>query len=118
MGQGNHSLIVDGWGETLGRLDAVLPDGRIVAEVIAFLREGTDAVPSGELYAFEEQIYIQEKILVSNKELKGGVALYAKFGLGPQFAQGRYTGISRGGTLKVMYSAEGNWVDEFYAPGP
>ncbi|AGP37430.1 hypothetical protein BE04_44010 [Sorangium cellulosum] len=116
MEQGDNALSVSGWDEAVRRLDAVLPDRAILAEVVEFLRGATEAVPDGERYASEDKIYIEEKILVSNKRLSGGVALYVKFVLGPRFSQGEYMGVSHGGTLKVMYDSEGRWLDEFYTP--
>lgn len=117
MGQGNGPRLgVAEWNETVQRLNAVLPDSRLVAEVIAFLRQGTEAVPDGALYASEDLIFIEERAVVCPTEPNRSVVLYAKLSLGPLFAQGRYTGLSRGGKLKVMYSAEGEWLDEFYTP--
>jgi hypothetical protein len=107
-----------GWDATVRRLDSILPDGKLLEDVVAFLQKATDAVPGGEKYASPEQIYIQEKILVSSKELKDGVVLYATFCLGPSFSAGGFTGMSVGGVLKVMYDGEGTWLDEFYTPGP
>ena len=54
--------------------------------------------------------------MVCSTEPIRGVVFYAKFSLGPLFSEERYTGVSRGGKLKVMYSAEGEWLDEFYTP--
>ena len=117
MGQSNRPRLAEAeWDETVRRLNAVLPDSRLVAEVVAFLRQGTEAVPDGEQYATEELIFIEERTVVCPTEPNRGVVLYAKFSLGPLFAQDRYTGVSRGGKLKVMYSAEGEWLDEFYTP--
>jgi hypothetical protein len=117
MGQGyGPRLGVAEWDETVRRLNAVLPDAKLLAEVVSFLREGTAAVPDGERYASAEQIFIEERTVVCSTEPDRGVVLYAKFSLGPLFADGRYTGVSQGGKLKVMYSAEGEWLDEFYTP--
>ena len=117
MGQGTGPRLgVAEWDETVRRVNAVLPDTQLVAEVIAFLRQGTEAVPDGERYASEELIFIEERSVVCYTEPIRRVVLYAKFSLGPLFSEGRYTGVSQGGKLKVMYSAEGEWLDEFYTP--
>jgi hypothetical protein len=116
MGQGHDPLGAAEWDDTVQRLNAVLPDARIVAEVIAFLRRGTEAVPDGARYASEALIFIDERTVVCPAEPERHVVLYARFCLGPLFANGRYTGVSQGGKLRVMYSADGNWLDEFYTP--
>jgi len=36
--------------------------------------------------------------------------------LNPTFQEGKYTGRSGSGTLKIMYDLEGRWLDEFYSP--
>jgi hypothetical protein len=110
-------LSAGGWDETVRRLSAVLPDEKILAEVIDFLRSHGEAVPGGERYASAEQLYIQEKTVVCSKEQEGGIVLYATVFLGPRFSDGRFTGGSSGGRLKVMYDAEGSWLDEFHTPG-
>lgn len=115
MGQGHDPRLgVAEWNETVRRLNAVLPDARLLAEVIAFLSEGTEAVPDGEKYASEERIFIEERTIVCPADPDRHVVLYARFSLGPLFENGRYTGVSQGGKLRVMYSADGEWLDEFY----
>jgi hypothetical protein len=117
MGQGDGPRLgAAEWDETVRRLKAVLPDARLIAEVIAFLQEGTEAVPDGARYASEDLIFLEERTLVCSNESDPRVVLYARFSLGPLFAGGRYTGVSEGGKLKVMYSADGEWLDEFYTP--
>ena len=105
---------MDEWDETVRRLNAALPDARLIAEVVSFLQAGPEAVPDGSRYAAADLIFIEERSLVCPNEPDRPVILYARFALGPLFANGRYTGVSEGGKLKVMYSAEGEWLDEFY----
>jgi hypothetical protein len=117
MGQGDRSRLGETeWDETIRRLNAVLPETRLIAEVISFLRAGTEAVLDGQRYASEELIFIEERTVVCAAEPGRPVVLYAKFSLGPLFADGRYTGVSEGGKLRVMYSAGGEWLDEYYTP--
>lgn len=118
MGQGDGSRLgLAGWEPTVERVKAVLPDATIVAEVIAFLQQGSEAVPDGNRYASPDLIVVEERSVVFHTEPTPRVVLYAKFSLGPLYAEGRNTGVSTGGTLKVMYDADGQWIDEFYTPG-
>jgi hypothetical protein len=117
MGQGHDARLgVAQWDETVQRLNAVLPDAKVLSEVIAFLEQGTEAVPHGERYASEKAIVIEERSVVFPADPDRDVVLYVRFALAPLFADGRYTGVSEGGRLRVMYSADGQWLDEFYTP--
>jgi hypothetical protein len=52
---------------------------------------------------------------VRNTEVQGGGYFLVKSVLNPTFQDGKYTGRSGSGTLKIMYDLEGRWLDEFYS---
>ncbi|MCP3143636.1 hypothetical protein [Pyxidicoccus xibeiensis] len=106
------------WTHVMAELDAHLSDEKIGRDVETFFEEVGRRLEldDGEVsFPPETLVHVEERMLVRNPEVRGGGYLLVKAVLKPLFEDGKYTGRSRLGTLKIMYDFEGRWLDEFYS---
>lgn len=106
------------WTQVMTELDAHLSDEKVRRDVMEFFKEvGHRLEFDGEEVVFpqETHVHVMEKMLVRNPEIRGGGYFLVKSVLNPTFEDGKYTGRSHSGTLKIMYDLEGRWLDEFYS---
>jgi|GEM_PF-1567611 len=106
------------WTHVMTELDAHLSDEKVRRDVEEFFKAvGRRLELDGEEVVFppETRVHVVEKMLVRNTEVQGGGYFLVKSVLNPTFQEGKYTGRSVSGTLKIMYDLEGRWLDEFYS---
>jgi hypothetical protein len=106
------------WTHVMTGLDAHLSDEKVRRDVEEFFKAvGRRLELDGEEVVFppETRVHVVEKMLVRNTEVRGGRYFLVKSVLNPTFQDGKYTGRSGSGTLKIMYDLEGRWLDEFYS---
>jgi hypothetical protein len=106
------------WTHVMTELDAHLSDEKIRRDVEEFFKAvGRRLELDGEEVVFppETRVHVEEKMLVRAPAARDGGYFLVKSVLNPTFQDGKYTGRSHLGTLKIMYDLEGHWLDEFYS---
>ncbi|RKH73232.1 hypothetical protein [Corallococcus aberystwythensis] len=106
------------WTHVMAELDAHLSDDKVRRDVEAFLESVGHRLELDDeevRFPLGTQVHVEERMLVRNSQVRGGGLFMVKAVLDPILQDGKPTGGSRSGTLKIMYDLEGRWLDEFYS---
>ena len=100
-------------------LDAHLTDERVLEAVQEFLRAVEYRVEyDSEIIVFrpDVKVHLLDKALVIDRSWRDGAYMTARAVFDPLPDElGRYSVVSRGGTLKIIFDLAGNHVDEVYS---
>jgi len=102
--------------ELISALDRHLTDEHVLAAVQQYLTaidHQTDYDGQTIVFASDVNVHILDKTLVVDR--RDGSYLTARVAFDPVLRDGQYTGLSHGGTLKIMFNLAGEYTDEVYA---
>jgi hypothetical protein len=104
--------------ELIAGLDAHLTDEHVLSTVGQYLNAIEHKLEyDGETIVFAPDIEVRllDKSLVVDRAWKSGAYLTARVVFDPVCDGGLYTGLSRGGTLKILFDLAGEMVDDVYS---
>lgn len=102
--------------ELIAAFDRHLTDEHVRAAVQQYLTAidyQTEYDGETIVFARDVAIYILDKALVVDR--RDGSYLAARVVFDPTFSEGVYTGLSHGGTLKILFDLAGAYTDEVYS---
>lgn len=95
-----------------------LPDARVLAAVDEFFAACDRQIRYDDqlvVLAPDVTVHIRDKALVVDRSKRGGAYFTARVVLDPILEDGRHTGLSRNGTLKIIFDLAGAYVDDVYS---
>jgi hypothetical protein len=105
--------------ELISGLDAQLTDERVLEAVQEFLTAiGHRLQYDSEtiVFASDVKVHVVDKSLVIDRAKRNGAYMSARAVFDPLPAEhGNYSGLSRGGTLKIIFNLAGEYIDDVYS---
>lgn len=104
--------------DLISALERQLTDAHVLAAVQQYLTAiDYQTEHDGELVVFAPDVEVQilDKRLVLDR--RDGAYLSARVAFDPVLRDGQYSGLSHGGTLKILFDLAGEYLDEVYARG-